>query len=290
MSFNPKNLQLERICEGFTKGKFIYFKLKTTKFGRALSNDHLFSSTKCSRRHCEIFFLDGKMFIKDIGSLSGTFIQDTRIKEGVEHELKEGDVIGIGMSPQKADPNSRDDLIYKVTTPEVVEIDDDSELEDEGIVTTLDEIPFEANEDNHDDQCEDGIEAEKEVRDDQSEDGIHNDTSLLAVLSDIEAQNEDVENQSPDEESRNDPETTVNHSSSLPTTSKVTQKSVAPTISVEDVKRRHEQLRNCKRTAAKLIDAPNMMKQRKRKASCFNDSLTDFVPITKKIAPTTKKS
>lgn len=200
-----------------------------------------------------------------------------RIKANVEHQLNEGDTIGFGVCPEKADPALRNNLVFKVTTPEVVELDDSSENDiEENEETTPNGIPCAP------------IESVpgKELSDNQCQAEISNDTKILELLKDIEDQNDDVENQSPsDEESRNEPETIVQHSS-VPTTSKVTKKTEAPPMSASDLKRHQEQLRHWNQPRVKLIEAPNMKKQRKRKASCLSDTLSDsstnFVPFKKK--------
>lgn len=88
MSFNPLNIQLQRVAIGINRQKYIQLNrqkiffgrclklgLKLTFYvigsffcfpGRATSNDVCFSSIKCSKKHCEIFFNDGRVFIKDL--------------------------------------------------------------------------------------------------------------------------------------------------------------------------------------------------------------------------------
>ncbi len=53
-----------------------------------------------SRRHCEILFERGRMIVRDLGSLNGTFIGRERI---VESELCPGDLLTIGTVTFRAD-------------------------------------------------------------------------------------------------------------------------------------------------------------------------------------------
>ena len=47
-----------------------------------------------SRYHCEIFHKDGNIFVRDMGSKNGVFLNDNRITE--THELKNGDKLAVG--------------------------------------------------------------------------------------------------------------------------------------------------------------------------------------------------
>jgi len=47
-----------------------------------------------SRYHCEIFLMDGDVFVRDMGSKNGVFLNDSQITE--TKELKNGDKITIG--------------------------------------------------------------------------------------------------------------------------------------------------------------------------------------------------
>ena len=47
-----------------------------------------------SRYHCEIFLEDGEVFVRDMGSKNGVFLNGSQITE--THELKNGDALTIG--------------------------------------------------------------------------------------------------------------------------------------------------------------------------------------------------
>lgn len=52
---------------------------------------------KISRRHAIIELSGNRIFLEDIGSLNGTFVnRGTRLKLGEKHELKDGDEVVIG--------------------------------------------------------------------------------------------------------------------------------------------------------------------------------------------------
>jgi pSer/pThr/pTyr-binding forkhead associated (FHA) protein len=75
-----------------------------------------------SRLHCELYESDRRLFVRDLGSLNGTFINNKRI-DG-EAELPEGDLLTVGtvtfrseydeqaeMRPPEVTPNSFDETI-----------------------------------------------------------------------------------------------------------------------------------------------------------------------------------
>src|SRR5687768_13391508 len=70
----------------------VKLKLPTT-IGRSRKADLTVAHPKVSRQHCEIFERDGVLFVKDFGSLNGTFIENNRITESV---LKPGDKLTVG--------------------------------------------------------------------------------------------------------------------------------------------------------------------------------------------------
>ncbi|GEM_PF-779124 len=46
-----------------------------------------------SRRHCELYQQDGRLFVRDLGSLNGTYVGAVQVKEG---EIHSGDSLSIG--------------------------------------------------------------------------------------------------------------------------------------------------------------------------------------------------
>ena len=66
-----------------------------------------------SRHHAEIFVgKDGNLYVKDVGSSSGTFLNGMRLacsgKESRPYTIKSGDIIQFGVDYQ-----NRDEEIYK---------------------------------------------------------------------------------------------------------------------------------------------------------------------------------
>lgn len=62
-------------------------------FGRGRDVDLTLAHPLVSRRHCEIFESDGKLVVRDLESLNGTFIGSERINEQV---LEPGQLLTIG--------------------------------------------------------------------------------------------------------------------------------------------------------------------------------------------------
>ncbi|TPX61978.1 hypothetical protein SpCBS45565_g07127 [Spizellomyces sp. 'palustris'] len=75
-------------------------------------NDIWYSSKVVSRNHAEMWVKDGQIYIKDIGSSSGTFLNKMRLspsgKESRPYPLKEGDILQFGI-----DYKGKPDDIYK---------------------------------------------------------------------------------------------------------------------------------------------------------------------------------
>lgn len=72
--------------------KFVEFSNSAT-VGRRSSNDLIIPDNAVSGMHCELTFDDGKVYIEDLNSTNGTFIDGERISRA---ELKNGDILIIG--------------------------------------------------------------------------------------------------------------------------------------------------------------------------------------------------
>jgi hypothetical protein len=81
---------------------------KRLKFGRKVSKDKstddffvTFQSKVVSRKHAEIWYKEGQLYFRDIGSSSGTFLNKLRLspsgKESRPYLLRSGDVIQLGI-------------------------------------------------------------------------------------------------------------------------------------------------------------------------------------------------
>ncbi len=66
-----------------------------TIIGRSRSTDLKLGHPLVSRHHCEVFEADGMLMVRDLGSLNGTFLGDTRIAEQ-PMPVKSGDLITVG--------------------------------------------------------------------------------------------------------------------------------------------------------------------------------------------------
>lgn len=66
---------------------------KSATIGRRNTNDLIISDKAVSGNHCDLTFVDGKVYIEDMNSTNGTFIDGERISR---KELKNGDIIILG--------------------------------------------------------------------------------------------------------------------------------------------------------------------------------------------------
>ncbi len=66
-----------------------------TIIGRSRSTDLTLRHPLISRHHCEVFEADGMLMVRDLGSLNGTFLGETRIAEQAM-PVKSGDLITVG--------------------------------------------------------------------------------------------------------------------------------------------------------------------------------------------------
>ena len=60
--------------------------------------DYILADEGVSRKHLQIFLQDTKLFITDMGSTNGTFLNTQRLEIDMPVEIREGDVIGIAQS------------------------------------------------------------------------------------------------------------------------------------------------------------------------------------------------
>lgn len=66
------------------------------KIGRSSDNNEIFAQGEISRHHCELYSVNKKLFIKDLGSSNGTYVNGKRISKPVW--LKKGDKVSLGKS------------------------------------------------------------------------------------------------------------------------------------------------------------------------------------------------
>jgi predicted component of type VI protein secretion system len=63
--------------------------------GRSRGTDLTLGNPLVSRQHCEVFEANGMLMVRDLGSLNGTFVGDTRIAEQAM-PVKPGDLFSVG--------------------------------------------------------------------------------------------------------------------------------------------------------------------------------------------------
>ena len=67
--------------------------VKFVEFSKSATIDLIISDKAVSGNHCDLTFVDGKVYIEDMNSTNGTFIDGERISR---KELKNGDIIILG--------------------------------------------------------------------------------------------------------------------------------------------------------------------------------------------------
>ena len=77
----------------FTAGSKFLIDKDVTGAGRYPESDIFLDDVTVSRRHAEIRREDGHFFVKDLGSLNGTYVNLQRVEEA---ELADGDELQIG--------------------------------------------------------------------------------------------------------------------------------------------------------------------------------------------------
>lgn len=79
---------------GPTTGETYPLEQEETLMGRDLANDVAISDPEVSRRHARFVIKEGTVFVEDLGSTNGTFLNGERISE--PQQLRPGDVITLG--------------------------------------------------------------------------------------------------------------------------------------------------------------------------------------------------
>ena len=87
-------LSLLVLTSGKQEGKMLDIKLPQFLIGRDPQCNLRPASPLISKRHCAVIVRDGKAFIRDFGSMNGTYLNDQRV-EG-EAELKNDDQLKVG--------------------------------------------------------------------------------------------------------------------------------------------------------------------------------------------------
>ena len=82
------------LTTGKQEGKLLEIKLPQFLIGRDPQCNLRPASPLISKRHCALIVRDGKAYIRDFGSMNGTYLNDQRV-EG-ERELKNNDQLKVG--------------------------------------------------------------------------------------------------------------------------------------------------------------------------------------------------
>lgn len=90
-------------------------------------------SSQVSRRHCELFENDGRLFVRDLGSSNGTFVNGAKILG--QQALNPGDVITVGGVALRLDADTEAAVAAPVGAPspgDTAEVEALSAIEDDG--------------------------------------------------------------------------------------------------------------------------------------------------------------
>jgi pSer/pThr/pTyr-binding forkhead associated (FHA) protein len=87
------NYQL-KMRTGATPGEIFPLDQEETIVGRDLANDIAISDPEVSRRHARFVMKEGIVFVEDLGSTNGTFLNGTRLAS--PQPLRQGDTITFG--------------------------------------------------------------------------------------------------------------------------------------------------------------------------------------------------
>ena len=82
------------VGQGANKGRVIPVSLNQFVVGRDSKCQLRPVSQTISKRHCEVFIREDRVFVKDLGSTNGTFVNDEQVRG--EREVRDGDVLKIG--------------------------------------------------------------------------------------------------------------------------------------------------------------------------------------------------
>jgi hypothetical protein len=84
-------------------GRTQELKAATTSIGRAEDNTFAIVDASVSSHHCEVLLRGSEVFVRDLNSTNGTFIDGERITEGA---LKAGQVLQVGQIGMRLEPNA----------------------------------------------------------------------------------------------------------------------------------------------------------------------------------------
>jgi pSer/pThr/pTyr-binding forkhead associated (FHA) protein len=91
---------MRKICIMSKKNEpqFVELNRRITYVGRSTINDVQIKDKYVSREHLLLRKFEDKLFVMDLRTENGTFLNGKQIQHGTEVEIKEGDSIVVGMS------------------------------------------------------------------------------------------------------------------------------------------------------------------------------------------------
>ncbi|MCL4558824.1 MAG: GGDEF domain-containing protein [Deltaproteobacteria bacterium] len=123
------------IIEGEQIGRIFYLTKQSNVIGRSEDADINLDSPTVSRRHAVISLgREGRIFIKDLGSSNGTYVNARRIAEA---ELGEGDIFAVGVYKLKVAALSRHDTAFFQHMVDGAERDSLTGAYNKGFITKL---------------------------------------------------------------------------------------------------------------------------------------------------------
>ena len=87
-----------QVIDGPMKGQTFSLEGETVFVGRSLKNDIDIKDSAISRKQLKLFRIGNKLFVEDLKSTNGTFINGEMITPGEGFEVWEGDTIAVGNS------------------------------------------------------------------------------------------------------------------------------------------------------------------------------------------------
>lgn len=81
--------------------------------GRGSDNNVVLGSKQVSRNHALLSVLNGKLYVKDLDSSNGTFINDTRIEGNQSKHLQADDTLGFASFLSSYEANSGESNQYR---------------------------------------------------------------------------------------------------------------------------------------------------------------------------------
>ena len=92
--------------------------------GRSEEAKFRIQQDRVSRKHCEFFSADGRVFIRDLGSTNGTFLEDEQVPTSAKVPVPSGAVVRVGSLVFRVEYEEATDGTTTATGPRIDEADD----------------------------------------------------------------------------------------------------------------------------------------------------------------------